>query len=382
MLEASEDKISHRNSEVGDSVNLAGEVPVSFCQSEAREHNAQHAGGAVMPACQISHGVESDPNTGKGNLSEPRNLIITPTRMTEATSDRSDNSTIHWAWPEEFNRSGLCDMVADSKNYIMNLAETIKDKPQSPLCIYSDSNLGPYTPINISIPYGATHDPINAYNIISLLGLPAIIRPSIPKNQPVIICSSFLSREMIENIDNYISQGGFAILDAKAAQCYMVYGEKISFNIQGPATLNKYEILPNGNKCELIADCPQDSIYYVDAVNSMYNCKAFDVADNYVGNTTIMLKSGQGRLAVFGYDLSRTAKSLLCKQWRGRLLDLFDLAGIQLPVFWNGQVAVQCFYNSNKVVLANYNLNDIEGELVKDGKSVNIKLEKLSLKVI
>jgi hypothetical protein len=90
MLEASEDSITHCISEVGGSALKAGEVPVSSCQLETREHNAQHAGEAVMPVCQISHGVESGPKADEGNLSKPENLIVTPLRVTEATSDRND----------------------------------------------------------------------------------------------------------------------------------------------------------------------------------------------------------------------------------------------------------------------------------------------------
>ena len=292
------------------------------------------------------------------------------------------NSAIHWAWPEEFERTGLCDLVSDTKNYVANVSKVIKNKPKSPLCIYTAPNLGPYTPINISIPYGATHDPINAYNIISLLGLPVIMRPVISKKHPAVICSSYISREMIRNIDEHVSAGGVAILDAKAAQCYRTYGGKVLFDIRGPVNLNRYEVLPDGSRCEIIAHCPPDSIYYVNVDNSAYNCKAFDIDEKAASYTTVVLKSGKGTLVVLGYDLSRTKQVLLCSQWRDRLLALFDFVGIKMSAYWQGPIGVQCFYYGDKVTLANYNANGVAGELVKERKVIKVKLQSLSLKII
>ncbi|HOM61893.1 MAG TPA: group II intron reverse transcriptase/maturase [Anaerohalosphaeraceae bacterium] len=88
MLEASEERINHRISEVGGSALKAGEALVSSCQLETGESNAQHAGETGMPASQISHGVESGPKADEGNSSDPENLINTPLRVTAATSDR------------------------------------------------------------------------------------------------------------------------------------------------------------------------------------------------------------------------------------------------------------------------------------------------------
>jgi hypothetical protein len=43
---------------------------------------------AVMSAGRSPHGVESDPKTGQGKLSEPGNPAVASVRMTEATGDR------------------------------------------------------------------------------------------------------------------------------------------------------------------------------------------------------------------------------------------------------------------------------------------------------
>ena len=292
------------------------------------------------------------------------------------------NSMIHWAWPEEFERTGLCETISDSKSYLSSISETITAKPQSPLCMYADSNLGPYTPINISIPYGATHDPINAYNIISLLGIPVTIKPEIPENQPAVLCSSYISRGMTANIDKYIANGGFGILDAKAAQCYKVYGGRANFDITGPETLNRYEILPSGEKCEIIADCPSDSVYYINAENSEYNSEAFDINDKSAGYTMAVWTHGKGKLAVLGYDLSRTKQVLLCSQWRRRMLDLLNFAKIEMPVYWQGPIGVQLFCCGDRIAVTNYNLNGVEGEVLKNSKRLKLELENLSFKML
>lgn len=301
---------------------------------------------------------------------------------TELVIAAAANSSIHWAWPEEFERTGLCEMVSESKERFSSISEMITAGPQSPLCIYADSNLAPYTPINISIPYGATHDPINAYNIISLLGIAVIIRPTIPQEQPAVVCSSYISREMVESIDEYVSDGGFAILDAKASQCYKTYGGKISFGIRGPASLNRYEILPNGDRCEIIADCPPDSIYYITSNNSEYSSESFDVNGKLAGCTTAVLTYGKGRLAIFGYDLSRTRQALLCCQWRNRILGLLDFAGVKIPAFWEGPVGIQILCYDDKITMANYNLNSVEGKVVKHSQVTEVRLESLKLALI
>ena len=286
------------------------------------------------------------------------------------------NNNIHWAWPEQFKQTGLCETVAISKDYLLGISKEITDKPESPLCVYVDSNLGPYTPINVSVDFGSISDSINAYNIISLLGIPVIMRPKIPLNQPAIVCASYISRKMIENIDEYVSKGGVAIIDAKAAQCYQLYGGCVPFQIQGPFSLNSYEILPNGDKYGTIADCPPDSVYYVESNKPKYSCQAIDINGNVTGNTTVILESGSGKIIILAYDLSLTKQVFLCYQWRDKILDLLKSTKVKMPVFWSGPVGVQCFDYGNKTGLANYNSNDVEGKLIKGRKTITINLPK------
>ncbi|HBG28659.1 MAG: hypothetical protein A2Y10_11955 [Planctomycetes bacterium GWF2_41_51] len=292
--------------------------------------------------------------------------------------------TIHWCWPEEFERTGLCDAVIESKNHVLKISEEIKTKPQSPLCIYIDSNLGSYTPINISVPYGATDDPINAYNIISLLGLPVIIRPAIPENQPAIICSSYISRKMIANIDEYIFNGGVTVLDSRAAECYRIYGGQVAFNISGSFSLNRYEILSDGSRCDIIADCPSDSISYIETNEDLkYKWRSFNVDGKEAGCTAAIFALGKGKLIIFGYNLSRTKQVLLCSQWRNRVLDILSFANIDFSVYWKGPVAVQCFYYDKKTILANYNASIVAGEIkTRFGQTHSLSLKPYELKIV
>jgi len=89
MAEASEERIHLANPELGGAADTAGGELVPSCHMGTGEHLAQQPGITEMPGSQTPHGVEFDPKTGKGKLSEPKNLVVAPLRATEATSDRS-----------------------------------------------------------------------------------------------------------------------------------------------------------------------------------------------------------------------------------------------------------------------------------------------------
>lgn len=88
MVEASVERTHLANPEVGGAALSAGGELVSSCHRETGEHRAQRSDAAVMSDGPIPHGVEFDPTTGKGTLSEPENLAAVPFGATEATSDR------------------------------------------------------------------------------------------------------------------------------------------------------------------------------------------------------------------------------------------------------------------------------------------------------
>jgi hypothetical protein len=251
------------------------------------------------------------------------------------------------------------------------------------LALYIGSRLGPYTPPSTTIFYGASHDPMTTYNIISLLGLPIHPAPDIDETQPAIICSAYISGDMITNLDEYMQKGGVVILDAIAAKCYRTYGGKAEFNITGPISLQRYEIDPQGQRFDIIADCHAETTYLLESDFIRSGWTSYDINDRIVGSTTIVIPFGKGRLVVLGIDIPMTGSQLLQPQWRQRLIEVLKSTGVNLPVYWAGPVAVQCFSYKQKVALVNYNTNTVTGELnIADRGCMEIKLKPLDVQFI
>lgn len=294
---------------------------------------------------------------------------------TKAVVAATAQETVHWAWTEELDKTSLGDYIGPAKEELAFIFDEIGEPSSSPLALYIGSELGAYTPINISTSYGATHDPMTAYNIISLVGLPVTVVPIIPNNQSSILCSGYISREMIINIDKYVQSGGVSMIDAKAAQCYKAYGGIVDFTISGPVSLHRYEIGPAGERDDMISECLPDSILPIHCNRAAHFWTGYDICDEATGLTTAIINYGQGKLIVLGYDLSRTNTVLLRPQWQKRMLDMLGKADVQFPVYWKGPAAVQCLYNGKRAAFVNYNSNQISGHLIDNGneyKSINI----------
>jgi len=300
---------------------------------------------------------------------------------TKAVVAATAQETVHWAWTEELDKTSLGEFIGPVKEELTSILNEISESPSSPLALYIGSQLGPYTPINISTSYGATHDPMTAYNIISLVGLPITVVPTIPYNQPSILCSGYISREMIIKIDMYVQSGGVAIIDAKAAQCYKTYDGRVDFSISGPVSLHRYEIGPSGERDDMISECLPDSIFPIHSKNPGHYWTGYDISNGVTGLTTAIISLGKGELIILGYDLSRTNTVLLRPQWQKRMLDMLRIVGVQFPVYWKGPAAVQCLYNGKQVALVNYNSNPVSGRLSVSGKE-NIDIEPFELKIV
>ena len=302
---------------------------------------------------------------------------------TKAVVAATAKTTVHWAWTEELDKTPLGDFVGPVKDDLAAITDEIKEPSISPLALYVGSELGAYTPINISTSYGATHDPMTAYNIISLVGLPITVVPTIPSGQQSILCCGYISRDMISNIDEYIQSGGVAIIDAKAAQCYKTYDGKADFTIDGPVSLHRYELTPTGQREDMVSECLPDCIYTIQSTTSKLRWTGYDISDNITGSTTAVIPYGKGKLIVLGYDLSRTNTVLLRPQWRDRMIAMLKTAGVEFSTYWNGNAAVQCLYYGDKVALANYNSSPVSGELIVAGKEQReVELKAFELKIV
>ena len=174
-------------------------------------------------------------------------------------------TNVHWAWADEFQEMGLSQQVTHLKEDLGKLAKQVPAPARSPLALLVGEELGPYTPTNICVPYGATHDPMSAYTTVALLGLPITCCWQPQPTQPAVLCAAYISREMIRQIDDYVSTGGVAMLDAIAARCYQAYGGSANFAIEGPHSSHAYEIGPGGTRETMISRCPS-GLYLSDGV--------------------------------------------------------------------------------------------------------------------
>lgn len=289
--------------------------------------------------------------------------------------------TIHWAWTEDFGKTGLPAYLPSLKETLGLTAPQIK--PSSPLAIYIGHQLGAYTPTDICTTYGASHDPMKAYNIISMVGLPMIPVSDIPESQPAALCSSYLSRTMVVAIDRFVAAGGTAVLDAIAASSYRIYGGKMQYTLNGPVPLNRYEIAPDGQRDDTIADAPWDAIYLMGKNLDLSGWQSFDTSEKPVGLSTAIMEQGKGKLVILGYDLSRCGSVLLRPQWRERMIRILAKCNVTFPVYWDGPVGVQCFQTDQEVTVINYNHNEVSGHLVRDDKTrVAIRLDSYKMERI
>ncbi len=273
-------------------------------------------------------------------------------------------SNILWAWTEEFRHTDLNKLLSSFKDEVVSLLPRSKDKPISPLSVYIGHELGAYTPPNISESYGVKSDPLSIYNVSSLTGLPVIVRPEIDVHQPAVICSSYMSREMIEKVDDYVKFGGICLLDSIAAQSYLKYGGDVQFGVTGPVNSLRYEISFDAERDDMISDYPCDSTYIVTGVPDNTLWQVYDTNDKLVGVTIAVIESGKGRLVVMGYDISIAGAALLRPAWRQRIQKILLAAGVEMPVYWSGSPGVQVVLYSNRCAVINYNSNKVEGELV------------------
>jgi hypothetical protein len=309
----------------------------------------------------------------------PGTVILEAKAVLAATGLR----TVHWAWPADFDNSDLAAMLGPARMGLGELAKEADHQTQSALAVYIGHELGPYTPANISTTYGALHDPIQAYCAVALVGLPVVVIPEIDHRQPAVLCSAYISRDMIRNIDAYIQQGGTAILDAMAARCYTIYGGEVPFSIQGPIAGHRYEIDSTGIRDDTIADCTPNSIYIIDGGNPLSCRQGYDIHGRRTGNTEVVITHGRGRLFVLGYDLSLTAEKLIRPQWRARMIEMMGSAKITFPIYWDGTPAVQCFDYGDKVGLVNYNTQPTAGLLAGDkGTGQKISLDAYDFKYV
>ena len=104
------------NAEVGGGAVMARGALVPSSNVGTGDRNDQPMDASVMSMGRSPHGVESDPNTGKGKLSEPGNPVTAPFGVAEATGDRRDrgrslHSSPRTGKPSTWRREAVCLLI-------------------------------------------------------------------------------------------------------------------------------------------------------------------------------------------------------------------------------------------------------------------------------
>ena len=297
----------------------------------------------------------------------------------EAVVAATGVQNVHCCWPEGFDSSTWNDANDRVQDRLSRIVAELPSAPTSPLSLYIGHQLGAYTPADVAGRYGASCDPLSAYNITSLVGLPITVIPTIDNSPSAVLCCSYISRQMIQEIDAYVSRGGVAILDATAARCYAVYGGQTSLALDGPRSGHRYEIGPSGERETLIAHCGTEMTFLVSARQVAHEWVGYDLQDEPTGVTSAIVPRDAGRLILLGFDLSRSGPALIRPEWRRRLVELLSRAQVTLPVYWNGPVGVQCNWYETKAALINYNTNKVHGELVVAERREPVSAESRSV---
>lgn len=275
---------------------------------------------------------------------------------------------IHWCWTEEFAQTGLSSHIVDSHQALIHLHERVPSPPRASICLYIGQEAGPYTPPLEQVDYGQVHDPMTAYNITALTGVPIIPTPRIEADsQATVLCSAYMSREMIRALDDHMARGGVAILDAIAAQSYRIYGGAAQFRLDGPCSGHRYELAPGGEREDWITQCPPETIWLIHVESPLAAWFGYDIEGNPTGCTTALLAQGQGILIVLGFDLGLIGQRLVRPQWRERMLEMLRMAGKKLPLWWSGPPAVQVIDYGSRQGLINYNTQPVRGCLIVNG---------------
>ena len=282
---------------------------------------------------------------------------------TKAVLASTGVANVHWAWADELEELGLANEISVAQTEFDTIAQQSQGTAvsSSSLAMFIGEQLGAYTPPATSQMYGATHDPMSIYGLVASLGLPIRCVSQLAQDHVAVICAAYIGREMIQTLDDYVRQGGVAILDATAARCYRCYGGEAKFDVVGPRASFAYEVGPTGGTEHLIARCPPETVFPIQAETAIAVWTGFDAKDQGLGATCLITAHGRGKLIVVGLDLSQTGTRLLVPNWRERLLSMLREAGVELPLFWQGPAGVQLIDHGERAALVNYNPNPVTG---------------------
>lgn len=264
---------------------------------------------------------------------------------------------VHWAWTEDYPISGLERAIMDEHPELIEWRGRFSESAQSPIAVWVGPERGAYLPVGPDPQQTAPSDPIAAYNTLALTGLPVELTPVIEPYHRAVICAGPISREMIEELDRYAANGGTVILDAQAARYYRVFGGKAAFQIGGDTRGIRYEIGPADAREDWIAQL--NAIYPVTCDAPEQSWQSHDLNGEPSGLTTVVMRRGEGWLAVLGMDVLAAERKLIRAEWRQRIIAILKATGTPAPPYVDSRPGVQALLHEAAIVLANYNTNPV-----------------------
>jgi hypothetical protein len=227
-----------------------------------------------------------------------------------------------------------------------------------------------------------TRDPMEFYANLAFLGLPMTCTGHLGKRFRAVFLSGPVSREMVQGLDEYVVNGGVAMLDALSARAYSLYGGNLKFTVNGPVAGHDGENCPDGSHDELIADLPPDGVFLLEGLKTDAEWTGHRSDGSETGVTSAVVPHGQGYLVLLGYDMGLSSRRLTRPVWRKRVLEMLDQAGVIMSTYWDGDPAVQVQKTGKGFALVNHNPSEAIGVFHVDGESREIVLAPREIKMI
>lgn len=287
---------------------------------------------------------------------------------------------VHWALAVDFDISGLDRHLPGFKKTAEGLLESAPVPGQFTydLAVYVGQGLGPYMPVSESL----VRDPMEFYANLSLVGLPLACTDRIRENMRAVFVSGPVSREDVQNLDEYVKDGGVACLDALSARGYSLYGGEIEIAVQGPVTGHATERGPESSEDIAIGDLAPECVYLLETSRASQMWTGHRSDGSVTGKTCVVVRHGQGHFIFLGYDMGLASRALTRPAWRERVLAMLEYAGVTVPCYWSGDIGVQVNRTGTGHALANHNTSEACGVFHNNGEQCDTTLSSREIKLL
>ena len=287
---------------------------------------------------------------------------------------------VHWALAIDFDASALDRHLEKFKKETGALLEkaAIPDRPSADVAVYIGHLLGPYMPVSDDL----IRDPMELYANLAFLGFPVTCTDRFDKKLRAAFVSGPMTREMIQGLDEFVVNGGVAVLDALSARAYSLYGGNMKLTVNGPVTGHSGENCPDGTQDNLAGDLQPEAIYVFEGIEPEMEWRGYKANGAETGTTSAIVRYGQGSLILLGYDMGLASRRMTRPVWRRRVLAMLEHVGVSMPVRWEGDPAVQVQKTGAGYALVNHNPCEAIGVFYRDGEEHAVTLASREIKLI